>query len=141
MNNQRDHFSEAARENSVTQTNSAHVGLGRRRNRHVQSRRRECAAAGSNLNITLTPLDFSSRSRSLHNVLTSISGEMARLAVSRRGWNSFDPLSSAKAILWLGDERISATPQDFKGEIKLAGVWTDVTPDRVSGVHSTHVRR
>ena len=59
---------------------------------------------GQALNITLTtPVDANARTRSLQDVLTSISGEMARLAVRPGHMMEFlDPLSSAKAILWLG---------------------------------------
>ena len=60
---------------------------------------------GQSLNITLTaPTDARARSRSLQDVLTSISGEMARLAVRPGHMMEFlDPLSSAKPILWLGN--------------------------------------
>ena len=118
MNNQRDHFfRSSARENSVTQTNSWHTwGLGEDETATFSQDGVNVQRVGSNLNITLsTPLDFSSRSRSLHNVLTSISGEMARLAVRPTRLEFFDPLSSAKAILWLGDGTHQAqSPQDFK---------------------------
>ena len=101
----------------MTQTNSWHTwGLGEDETATFSQGGVNVQRVGSNLNITLsTPLDFSSRSRSLHNVLTSISGEMARLAVRPTRLEFFDPLSSAKAILWLGDGTYQAqSPQDFK---------------------------
>ena len=79
---------------------------------------------GTSLNITLsTPLDFSSRSRSLHDVLNSISGEMARLAVRPSHLEILDPLSSAKAILWLGDGSFQATaPAEFS--VRNQTIWS-----------------
>jgi len=71
---------------------------------------------GSNLNITLSaPMDMTGR-RSLQEVLTSISGEMARLAVRPSSSMEYlDPLSSAKAILWLGDGTYQAqAPSAFR---------------------------
>ena len=71
---------------------------------------------GSNLNITLSaPMDMTG-SRSLQEVLTSISGEMARLAVRPSSSLEYlDPLSSAKAILWLGDGTYQAqAPSAFR---------------------------
>ena len=79
---------------------------------------------GTSLNITLsTPMDFSSRSRSLHDVLNSISGEMARLAVRPSHLEILDPLSSAKAILWLGDGSFQATaPAEFS--VRNQTIWS-----------------